>query len=48
MRTAPCSASCGFVKNLSVGFRTYRWLADDRFDPDLFDLVEHMSPSKHC
>ncbi|MCF6475308.1 hypothetical protein FAF44_44145 [Nonomuraea sp. MG754425] len=42
------SSSTKFVKNLPVPFRRYRWIAGGRFDPDLFDLVEHMSLSKHC
>ncbi|MGW4794291.1 DUF6294 family protein [Nonomuraea sp. NPDC004297] len=42
------SNSTKFVKNLPVQFRKYRWLADGRFDPDLFDLVEYVSLSKHC
>ncbi|MFC4008407.1 DUF6294 family protein [Nonomuraea purpurea] len=37
-----------FVKNLPVQFRRYRWLANGRFDQDLFDLVEYVSLSKHC
>jgi hypothetical protein len=42
------SSSTKFVKNLPVRFRRYRWLAEGRFDPDLFDQVKHMSLSKHC
>ncbi|MEV4018568.1 DUF6294 family protein [Nonomuraea angiospora] len=42
------STSTKFVKNLPVQFRRYRWLANGRFDPDLFDLVEYVSLSKHC
>ncbi|MFG6195403.1 DUF6294 family protein [Nonomuraea sp. JJY05] len=42
------SSSTKFVKNLPVQFRRYRWLASGRFDSDLFDLVEHVSLSKHC
>ena len=41
------STSTKFVKDLH-NRRSYRWIASGQFDPDLFDLVEHMSLSKHC
>lgn len=42
------SSSTKFVKNLPSHTRSYRWIAWGQFDPSLFDLVEHMSLSKHC
>lgn len=45
----PGSTSTKFVKNLPLAYpRKYRWLAEGRFDPSLYPLIERMSLSKHC
>ncbi|MGP3963453.1 DUF6294 family protein [Nonomuraea sp. 3N208] len=42
------SSSTKFVKNLPNAYWNYRWQANGRFDPGLFDLVDSIVLSKHC